>query len=160
MKELEDFISYSENLFSAFSVSIRDSSKIINEFMKAHKEKWSLLQSKSILFLFTMKYIDLLTYKQIMKNEFIKRNEFKTEKSSSSLMNYSNFATKNGEINQFLNLLSSYYSTEYIESEITSYFSADETVSNKNAAFKNLGKYIPFEKVGLSFIKTLETIIR
>ena len=70
----DKLIPYATILFNTLSISLRDSKKIFNDLLSRYND-WTYEQTIFMLFLFTIKYTDLLFYNVIIKNEFKKYKE-------------------------------------------------------------------------------------
>lgn len=70
----EELVSFATILFNVLNTSLRDSKKIFNDLLSKYND-WTYEQTIFMLFLFTIKYTDLLFYNTIIKNEFKKYKE-------------------------------------------------------------------------------------
>lgn len=65
----DNLMPFATILFNSLNIPLRDSKKIFNDLLSKY-ENWTYEQTILMLFLFTIKYTDLLLYNAIMRNEF------------------------------------------------------------------------------------------
>lgn len=65
----EDLMPFATTLFNILNISLRDSKKIFNDLLSKY-DGWTYEQTIFMLFLFTIKYTDLLLYNSIMRGDF------------------------------------------------------------------------------------------
>lgn len=168
----EEIIVKSNEIFECLSISLRDSKKIFINFVSKYKKLssegvfLSEEQSIFIVFLFTLKYTDLLFYEQLLNGSF---NSFKNK-----IMNDNNISSfgykrlldmKIGSTSEIYNniceKLSKQANKEYISEENPKYISLSEP--NIDESLKKIAKvlsnYIPYIRKGLTYQETIRNII-
>lgn len=67
----EELLPFATTLFNNLNISLRDSKKIFNDLLSKYQD-WTFEQTIFMLFMFTIKYTDLLFYNAIMRRDFTK----------------------------------------------------------------------------------------
>lgn len=171
IEELEKVVVSATKLFNCLRVSSRDSKKIFSEYVQKYRmfsdvnDNWSAEQSLFIIFLLTLKYVDLLFYTELMNGNFSRFKKKLLDELNQNSNDYSRLLSTNiGDYRSFE------YACERISSLLDMEFMTKEELSTeiypKNEAYKqrkmismDLIKYIPSVDKNLTVKETIETII-
>ena len=171
IEDLAEIVKRSTTMFNYLKISSRDSKKIFSEFVNKFKKysimenQWTSNQSLVIIFLLTLKYVDLLFYNELMNGNYIRFKEKITGDLNPTANNYIKLLSiKIGEQKNF----------DYLCNKITS--SLDKVFMDKlqfntvriptNAEYDErkaismeLINYIPQIEPDITFKQTIERII-
>ena len=172
IKELDGIIKQSAKIFEILNVSTRDSKKIFNEFVIKYKNftdinnSWSLEQSIFMIFLLTLKYIDLLFYNEILHGNYPQFSKKLINSLESKLNNYhsllnTKIGSENETFDSVLRNLDTYFDCRYVELHRAYYsdsFRGEKYQREKNALI-SLMNYVPQIEVNLTYKQTIKRII-
>lgn len=169
----EELKSYVESVFKKLNISIRDGKKILNSLsdrLNKHNN-WTFLQTKVILFLFVLKYTDLLCYKMLINNKIKDYIAGQLDLKKTNYMNYDQLISMNNhEIRGFVdiinrpdhNVFSGKYVKEFAKEFQGSSASTMAEIHKDNFDYistQRLYKYIPMLKENLTFEETISQIL-
>ena len=170
--ELDDIIKQSAKIFELLNVSTRDSKKIFNEFVNKYKNfsnndnTWSLEQSIFMIFLLTLKYVDLLFYMELLRGNYVQFSKTITDNIKNNSNNYHKLLYEKigkGEhtFNNVLMNLNEYLYVNYVEKNRRYYsdlLNTEKSRIEKNALIA-LMDYIPQLEENLTYKQNIEKII-
>ena len=172
IKELDGIIKQSAKIFEILNVSTRDSKKIFNEFVNKYKnlgnpdDLWSLEQSIFIIFLLTLKYVDLLFYTELLHGDYVQFSKKITDITDNKLNNYHNLLnTKIGEekdtFDSILRKFTMYLDCFYVDKKRAYYSDSfgGEKYQRENKALISLMNYIPQIELNITYKQTIKRII-
>lgn len=153
IKEYEGIVSRISNVFEYLRVSTRDSKKIFNEFISKYKrlgKEWTGNQSLFVIFLLTLKYVDLLFYNEIINGNYEKHKEKILSDHSPLANDYRkilDIKIGNGiSFNKVLSNISTNIKMEYVDPTIKRYNWDDEEnliQKQKEAVAREIIYYLP-----------------
>jgi energy-coupling factor transporter ATP-binding protein EcfA2 len=172
IEEIDIIIKQSAKIFEFLDVSTRDSKKIFNEFVIKYKNftennnSWSLEQSIFMIFLLTLKYIDLLFYNEILHGNYPQFSKKLINSLESKLNNYhsllnTKIGSENETFDSVLRNLDTYFDCRYVELHRAYYsdsFRGEKYQREKNALI-SLMNYVPQIEVNLTYKQTIKRII-
>jgi len=172
IEDLEQIVNRSTTIFNYLGVSSRDSKKIFGEFIGKYRyfnneeKKWSGNQSLFIIFLLTLKYVDLLFYYEIIGGNYLRYKKKITDEINPLSNNYNRLLEINiGDKRDFNYVCSKLnYETlqlQYLDvNKINGIWYLNNIETNKEiSAAKEMSNYIPFIKDKMTYKETIEFII-
>ena len=175
IKDLEEIINRSTSIFNYLNVSSRDSKKIFNEFIQKYRKFsiddniWTVEQSLVIIFFLTLKYVDLLFYKEIMNGNYARFKKKITDSFNPVSNNYEKLLAINiGEhasLDTLCNVLTSALNEVYIDKIELNYVRHPSSIVNnkiyerQRSFLEKLYIYIPQIEQNITYKETIERII-
>lgn len=172
IEDLNEIINESTKIFNFLKISSRDSKKIFGEFVQKYRKYghisgfWCIEQSEFIIFLLTLKYVDLLFYSEIMNGNYFKFVKKINNVNNPLFNNYSNLLNfklfDSLTLNDMCGHLSSELNTTYIDKrKIDNYYGFDENNPHyrKFKISKELSVFIPQIQPNITFRDTIDRII-
>lgn len=171
IEDLEEIINRSTTIFNYLKVSSRDSKKIFSEFVGKYRKYstddnlWTADQSLVIIFLLTLKYVDLLFYTELMNGNYSRFKKKITDDVNPIANNYSKLLSiKIGNQKDFdflCNRLSSSLDKSFMNiSELNmERYPHDNDYEMRKSIAKELYSYIPQIEPNITYKQTLERII-
>lgn len=168
--DFEEIVKRSTSIFNYLQVSSRDSKKIFVDFINKSKRfsnenKWTAEQSLFVIFLLTLKYVDLLFYNELINGNYTRFINRITNNYSPMSNNYSKLLNVGiGDEKNFkyvCDCLSSELNTKYIELNlmyVSTYPLKDKLAREKSVA-RELSKYIPQVKKDITYKQTIELLV-
>ena len=168
---LKEVIDRSTNVFNSLKVSSRDSKKIFSDFICKYnkycnmKNPWTGDQCLFVLFLLTLKYVDLLFFKEIMDGNYLYFKQKITDERNPSSNNYNRLLAINIGCNKdfdyVLSKFSSEFDTRFIEKSRLKEIIINESPEMKHAKSVTifLNTYIPYIGDNFTFKETIYKII-
>lgn len=152
---MPDILQSIDHIFDILDVSVRDSHKIFIEFLRKYKmhnkndDGWTKQQSLFILFMITIKNIDLMFYNSIINSNFqnfrkiIEQGDNVDKKKYLKVLNYS--LSGESDINTCLTKLTINFYEKYIDVKYLYYVEVfgDSKFKNDMAILKNMNPFIP-----------------
>ncbi len=171
IEDLEEIINRSTTIFNHLKVSSRDSKKIFSEFINKYKKYstgdnvWTSDQSVVIIFLLTLKYVDLLFYTELINGNFGRfKNKITGDLNPTannyirllgiSIGNQKNFDYLCNKITYSLDKI--YMDKSKINSTV---FPIDDEYEQSKSITKELMSYIPQIEPNITYKQTIEKII-
>ena len=171
IEDLEQIVNRSSLIFDYLGVSLRDSKKIFSEFIGKYRlfqEQeiiWTGDQSVFIVFLLTLKYVDLTFYKEIINGNYNRHYKKITNEINPLSNNYNKLLSiKIGNKKDF-NSVCSFLSNgalniEYQnEKRISTYEFEDDNLRISKDISKEMINYIPFIEEHKTIKETIEKIV-
>lgn len=159
-------------IFDTLNVSVRDSHKIFIEFLRKYKiyndnseDNWTKYQCIFILFMITIKNIDLMFYNSVINHNYfnfkkiIEQNSNVDEKKYLDVLNFSLDGEPN--IDTCINNLMHNFNREYLDIKYLSYVEAfrDQKFKDAKEALKTMNLFLPQVLVNKSYIDNLMEIL-
>lgn len=158
-------------IFNTLNVSIRDSHKIFNEFLSKYlkynndESDWTEIQCYFILFMLTLKNVDLKFYNSIMNLNF---NNYRTildqgvdvdNKKYIKVLGYKLYDGSNLE--GYINNFTVYAYVAYIDLKFINYSSEplNETLRSQRNALRNMHMFMPQVLLNKTYIENLHEIL-
>lgn len=169
--ELNEIVNRSTTIFNYLKISSRDSKKIFNEFINKHKKfskgdnEWTSDQSLVVIFLLTLKYVDLLFYTELINGNYSRfKNKITNELNPISNNYIKLLSIIIGNQNNFdylCNKLTSALDVEFIDisSLNVERLPIDNDFEKRRAYAMELCNYIPQIDLGLTYKQTIRKII-
>lgn len=169
---IPDILPSVDHIFDVLNVSARDSHKIFIEFLRKYEmynksddSNWTKHQSVFILFMITIKNIDLMFYNSIINSNFsnfkkvIEQNDNIDKKKYLKVLGFSLFGESN--IETCINNLIHNYNEKYINVKYLNYSEmfGDVEFKWKQNILKNMNLFLPQVLVDKSYLDNLLDIL-
>lgn len=169
---IPDILPSVDHIFDVLNVSARDSHKIFIEFLRKYEmynksddSNWTKHQSVFILFMITIKNIDLMFYNSIINSNFsnfkkvIEQNDNIDKKKYLEVLGFSLFGESN--IETCINNLIHNYNEKYINVKYLNYSEmfGDVEFKWKQNILKNMNLFLPQVLVDKSYLDNLLDIL-
>lgn len=171
IKDIEEIVKRSSGVFNYLNVSIRDSKKIFSDFVYKYRKYskgdniWTADQSLFVIFLLTLKYVDLLFYTELMNGNYYRIKNKVTNNYNSAGNNYNKLLDINIGNNKTFN-----YACEQFTAHLNDIFIDIMRINiielgqdSKYNRLKEIGKilsiYIPQIEPNITYKKTIQIIV-
>lgn len=171
IEDLSGIIKESSVIFNELNVSTRDSKKIFGEFVDKYKkfnindDVWSDVQCIFMIFLFTLKYVDLLFYTELLNGDYYHFSKRFIENINYKSNNYSKLLHRkicdsNKSFAEILELFTGNLNCRYIDIKYayTEVLGNKKLNEEKNVLIKMM-EYIPQIEVNLTYKETIRRIV-
>lgn len=169
---MPDILPSVDHIFDVLNVSVRDSHKIFIEFLRKYEmynksddNNWTKHQSMFILFMITIKNVDLMFYNSIINSNFsnfkkvIEQNDNIDKKKYLEVLEFSLFGESN--IEACINNLIHNYNEKYIDVKYLNYpeMFGHVEFKRKQNILKNMNLFLPQVLVDKSYLDNLLDIL-
>lgn len=171
IKDLERIVDRSTNMFNYLNVSSRDSKKIFGEFISKYRISdnlgidWTGDQSIFIIFLLTLKYVDLLFYNELISGNYSRYKTKMTNEFNPSFNNYIRLLDfkidDQKSLDRVCSVLTVALDKEFLDLDKLGeqHLPIDKPYEEKRHFLNELYKYIPQIEKGITYKQTIQKII-
>lgn len=168
---MPDILPSVDHIFNVLSISARDGHKIFIEFLRKYEiynkseNNWTKHQSVFILFMITIKNIDLMFYNSIINSNFlnfkkvIEQNDNIDKKKYLEVLNFSLFGESN--IEACINNLIRNFDENYIDTKYLYYHDTfeNDVFKRKQSILKTMNLFLPQVMIDKTYMENLLEIL-